>query len=243
MEWIILFVGIISLLIILQLMWGNSRRSRARSNHEADEALLPGFPYAMRPQLLTAAELNFFQSLRNVVGDRAIVCVKVGLGDVFNIRQEAKDQYRSYRNKIDRKHVDFLLCDPITMSPLAGIELDDRSHQRDDRMARDEFVDSVFDAAGLPLLHVPVKRAYVAAEVEAQIAPFLGVGTVSAPTPVRNPEPPAQIAAAVSESPRCPKCGSEMILRTVRSGANAGNQFWGCSRYPDCRGMVASSKP
>jgi restriction system protein len=32
----------------------------------------------------------------------------------------------------------------------------------------------------------------------------------------------------------CPKCESEMVLRTARRGANAGSQFWGCSRFPRC---------
>jgi ssDNA-binding Zn-finger/Zn-ribbon topoisomerase 1 len=27
-----------------------------------------------------------------------------------------------------------------------------------------------------------------------------------------------------------------MVLRTAKSGRNAGAQFWGCSGYPDCRG-------
>jgi len=35
----------------------------------------------------------------------------------------------------------------------------------------------------------------------------------------------------------CPKCGSPLILRTMKSGARAGQQFWGCSRYPKCRVM------
>jgi len=33
----------------------------------------------------------------------------------------------------------------------------------------------------------------------------------------------------------CPKCESEMALRTAGKGLNAGQQFWGCSRYPKCR--------
>lgn len=36
--------------------------------------------------------------------------------------------------------------------------------------------------------------------------------------------------------PRCPKCESEMILRTAKSGANQGEKFWGCSKFPQCRG-------
>jgi restriction system protein len=34
----------------------------------------------------------------------------------------------------------------------------------------------------------------------------------------------------------CPTCGSEMVRKTARRGPNPGQQFWGCSRYPACRG-------
>lgn len=33
----------------------------------------------------------------------------------------------------------------------------------------------------------------------------------------------------------CPKCGAQMILRTASKGSNVGSEFWGCSKYPDCR--------
>lgn len=33
----------------------------------------------------------------------------------------------------------------------------------------------------------------------------------------------------------CPKCESEMVVRTARKGLGAGNQFWGCSTFPRCR--------
>lgn len=35
----------------------------------------------------------------------------------------------------------------------------------------------------------------------------------------------------------CPKCGSEMTLRTAKKGANVGQQFWVCSRFPNCRAI------
>ena len=34
---------------------------------------------------------------------------------------------------------------------------------------------------------------------------------------------------------KCPKCGNNLVLRTAKKGANAGNQFYGCSNYPKCR--------
>jgi hypothetical protein len=33
----------------------------------------------------------------------------------------------------------------------------------------------------------------------------------------------------------CPKCENQMVVRTAGKGSNAGNQFWGCSKYPACR--------
>ena len=33
----------------------------------------------------------------------------------------------------------------------------------------------------------------------------------------------------------CPRCGKKLVLRTAKSGANAGTQFWGCSGYPVCK--------
>lgn len=39
----------------------------------------------------------------------------------------------------------------------------------------------------------------------------------------------------VSQKLICPKCGSELILRTARNGANAGQNFYGCSGFPKCR--------
>jgi restriction system protein len=38
--------------------------------------------------------------------------------------------------------------------------------------------------------------------------------------------------------PVCPRCGKPMVLRTARSGKNAGQQFWGCSGYPQCKGVA-----
>lgn len=38
--------------------------------------------------------------------------------------------------------------------------------------------------------------------------------------------------------PACPQCNKPMVLRTAKTGKNAGQQFWGCSAYPECKGVV-----
>ncbi|MDO9365715.1 MAG: restriction endonuclease [Methylotenera sp.] len=39
-------------------------------------------------------------------------------------------------------------------------------------------------------------------------------------------------------TPTCPICSSVMIKRTARKGNNVGNEFWGCSTFPRCKGTV-----
>jgi len=40
------------------------------------------------------------------------------------------------------------------------------------------------------------------------------------------------------KAPDCPKCGKPMALRTAQKGNRSGKQFWGCSGYPECKGIV-----
>ena len=41
-------------------------------------------------------------------------------------------------------------------------------------------------------------------------------------------------AVAESDAPACPRCGAPMVLRTARA---TDKKFFGCSNYPQCRGM------
>jgi len=55
---------------------------------------------------------------------------------------------------------------------------------------------------------------------------------------VTVPSKPAPVLKAVSTTsePVCPVCQSAMAKRTAKRGANAGNNFWGCTQYPACKG-------
>jgi len=48
---------------------------------------------------------------------------------------------------------------------------------------------------------------------------------------VFTPAPPQAPSA-----PSCPRCGAPMVQRVARKGSLAGKPFWGCSKYPQCRG-------
>lgn len=40
----------------------------------------------------------------------------------------------------------------------------------------------------------------------------------------------------------CPKCGKTMVLRRATRGPRAGEQFWGCSGFPNCRTALSFRK-
>ncbi len=54
---------------------------------------------------------------------------------------------------------------------------------------------------------------------------------------VSNAPAAVSTVQAVDEAaePVCPKCGSAMNRKTARRGMNIGNNFWGCSQFPQCR--------
>lgn len=54
--------------------------------------------------------------------------------------------------------------------------------------------------------------------------------------------PQEPVFSPLEESnPSCPVCGSSMVVRTAKRGAQAGRSFWGCTQFPSCRGTVQIS--
>lgn len=179
-------------------------------------------PYRQRDDFLSPAEISFYHVVQSTVGEEFTVCPKVNLADIFFVSRPNENS--AARARIDRKHVDFLVCDSKTMQPRLGIELDDASHNRQKRQDRDAFVDEVFKVAGLPLLRFPVRSAYTVSEVDAQLSAILN----------RRPTEALEVKMEEGNSaPICPKCGIPLVLRDSKRG-----QFYGCSNYPRCRQTV-----
>ena len=47
---------------------------------------------------------------------------------------------------------------------------------------------------------------------------------------------PKETLSKSSSKVKCPICGGGMSVRTARVGKNAGGKFWGCKRFPRCKG-------
>jgi hypothetical protein len=198
------------------------------------EPAFENLPYRVRDDFLSAAELSFFHVLESVIEDKLIICAKVRLADIFFVTEPHKNF--SYFNRISQRHVDFLLCQPDTLRPVFAIELDDASHNRSDRKERDDFVNKAFQAAKLPLVHIPAQRAYNTRDLATRLRRYLPAeesAEMQQPNIVNAQEETAQVV------PVCPKCGAPMVLRTVKKeGEHQGKQFYGCSTFPKCRGIL-----
>ena len=125
--------------------------------------------YQRVASLFTPAELRFYNVLRSGVQPTHVIMAKVRIADL--LKPVAKGpSFLSAFNKISAKHADFVLCDAQSMMPLLVIELDDASHARESRLARDEFVDRAYADAQLPILHIKVRASYSPAELRDQIS-------------------------------------------------------------------------
>ena len=118
--------------------------------------------YYLKRSVFSPAERSFFGVLEIHPHDGVTVLCKMRLADFLGVK---RGHGQGPLSRIDRKHVDFLFVDRASGEPLLGIELDDASHQREDRRKRDDFVDEVYGSVGLPIIHFPVQAAYDGNEV------------------------------------------------------------------------------
>lgn len=130
----------------------------------------PDLPYVAANALLTPAERAFFVVLQRALADDYQLFAKVRLGDILQVARGIEGKRRSAAfGRISSKHADFVACDPRTFEVVGVIELDDRSHERADRRERDRFFDAAFAKAGIPVLRIPARRAYAAAELRGAV--------------------------------------------------------------------------
>jgi very-short-patch-repair endonuclease len=197
-------------------------------------------PYVKQATLLTDAERSFLGVLEQAVGERYRVYAQVRLADLISVKPGTEKSKRtSAQNRINQKHADFVLCEPSTLAIVCAVELDDSSHQREKRKVRDAFVEQACAAAGLPLARFPAKAAYAIQEVRSAILTLLGLSHEQVQASGLAPEKPAPLQQGITPvAPACPKCASETVLRTVKTGARAGSKLWGCKSYPACKGYI-----
>jgi hypothetical protein len=210
------------------------------------------YPYVKNPSLLSPAERSFLSVLDQLLEGDYRVMGKVRIADLISVEQlSSKRAWLAASNRISANHFDFVLCNKRDLSPIAVIELDDRSHTAKTRQQRDELIEGVCHAASLPLFRLPARDTYTRSDVERLVLSRLPQPLPATPAASHGATHPAPTGGWASRKqvkpPQCPKCNSHMILRKVKRGVRAGDKLWSCRDYPGCRGILpvatsASSK-
>jgi len=127
-------------------------------------------PYQRVDPFLSPAERSFFGALELAVGSSYRIFSKVRLADVIGTREGlSPSRQTSAFNSIKSKHLDFVLCDPATLSVVLAIELDDASHRKPDAAKRDGFIAAALLAASLPLLRFRASNSYATGEIQRRV--------------------------------------------------------------------------
>jgi very-short-patch-repair endonuclease len=125
--------------------------------------------------LLTAAERSLFGVLHEAFGAKYFIFAKVRLADLVWLPKGTESR-QSHQNRVQSKHLDFVICDRATVRPLVAIELDDSSHSRADRVERDVFLNEVLAAAGLPFVRIRAAASYNVRELAQQVQAAVQAG-------------------------------------------------------------------
>jgi len=219
-EWLALLVVVVVAIVVLRLS------KLTPSGRHAD------YPYTRNDVLFSVAERSFLGVLEQAVSDEYRVFGKVRVADVASVKvMKNLAVWQRAFNRISSKHFDFLLCAKDDLAIKAVVELNDKSHGSRKRQERDEFLIELCRTISLPLIIVPAQRTYSVAELREKLLAALA-GEVT----------PTTCDALLQEqvAPLCPKCSAPMVRRLAKKGANAGQEFWGCTAYPRCRGVVVA---
>lgn len=109
------------------------------------------YNYKRRDFLMSRAEHEFFDIFVDITRDQYYVFPQIHLSTILDNKVVGQNWKGAFRH-IDEKSVDYVVCDKAYIKPLLAIELDDRTHERDNRKVRDSEVERILSNANLPLL-------------------------------------------------------------------------------------------
>lgn len=146
MNTIILFVVII--LIIGYIVYKNflSGVNKVISNQN-----IPKYEYSRKKEFITKSEKEFYKILSELAGDKYYIFPQIHLSALF--KNDTVGRYHKLAFQIiNRRSVDYVLCDKGTLEPVYAVELDDYTHNSARVIKRDNDINELFAKSNLPLV-------------------------------------------------------------------------------------------
>lgn len=155
----LLCVILLVLYIAIDKAAQDKKRKKQENNNNTSNPneKITNYPYRKK-YLLTKTEYSFYNALRKHCDQYGVhICPKVRLEDIAEVTD--KQNLNKYRGYIKSRHVDFIITDN-KLNVLAGIELDDTSHNNYKAIKSDNFKNGLFNAINIPLFRIKVSSYY-----------------------------------------------------------------------------------
>jgi hypothetical protein len=134
-----------------------------------------GYQYRPKNAVMSPTEQKMFDMLLEILDPKYYVFAQMHFDTILDYKSLNGEKWFGAFRHINEKSVDFVICNKETMAPIVAIELDDPSHDREDRVRRDIIVNEIFETAQLPLRRFNLKEAadrnYVHSKVSAVLNP------------------------------------------------------------------------
>lgn len=114
-------------------------------------SVIDKYSYWPKRYMMTKRENEFFVRLNKIFETKCYVVPQVMLSSLFNAKRGGQSTMGAWAH-INRKSVDYALLSKKDLSIICAIELDDYTHDREKRKARDEEVERIFRETKLPLI-------------------------------------------------------------------------------------------
>lgn len=163
---VLVIVGVIAL-AVAQLV------PRKKQNQKGEKYDLSR--YYLKNSIVTPVEKWMYNIIKDELTEEYIVAPKVGIKDFVGVKKG--NNYFKYFGHISQRHIDFLICKKDILSPALGIEIDDTSHEQQNRKNRDQENDQIYNAIGIKVLHIPtrIKEEELRDRIKKAITPVMVV--------------------------------------------------------------------
>lgn len=199
--WIVTFLLIVVVLVIVFAATAKIRRSKNKYdngiqtdqpeypesyykpiNEASDEQYsksqdithkMASYIYSAKNSPMSQSEQRFYKILLSAVRRQYVIFPQINFDKIFRHKHKGQS-FKGARGSIKDYSVDFILCDPH-LQIVCAIELDDKSHDKPDRIARDKAVNDLFNRARLPLVRISTSEPMNPEKLRDKLSQFIEI--------------------------------------------------------------------
>lgn len=155
MEYAVILIIAIGIIAAVSKNFTNKEKDKKELNSEKSTSVnAPDYTQGYKSKwMFSYNEKDAYKKIKEITDELNLVLFsKVRLFDLIEPKKGIENG-QIYQNKIQSKHVDFVICDSKLVARVV-IEYDDSSHDAQAREERDVFVNAALSNCGYKVLHM-----------------------------------------------------------------------------------------